>query len=138
MACNWLMMTSSGEDNWPWEFGSAHRQKKKKNRRQSKKPPSLRLRGLIIILILYIIIIITERNFIVWMLTYPDVNFFSDWHVAVQVNHFWCSVHWGCVPLELNIIQSHEKQQIKLALKLIVWSNTTSPRARGTSIEILV
>ena len=30
MACNWLMMTSSGEDNWPWEFGSAHRQKNKK------------------------------------------------------------------------------------------------------------
>ena len=32
MACNWLLMTSSGEDNWPWEFGSAHRQKKNKNR----------------------------------------------------------------------------------------------------------
>ena len=30
MACNWLMMTSSGEDNGPWEFGSAYRQKKKK------------------------------------------------------------------------------------------------------------
>ena len=29
MACNWLMMTSSGEDNWPWEFGSAYRQRKK-------------------------------------------------------------------------------------------------------------
>ena len=46
MACNWVMMTSSGEDNWPWEFGSAHRQKKQEPR--CKKPPSLRLRGLII------------------------------------------------------------------------------------------
>ena len=49
MACNWLMMTSSGEDNWPWEFGSAHRQKKK-NRRQSKKPRSCRLGGFLLCL----------------------------------------------------------------------------------------
>ena len=33
--------------------------------------------------------------------TYPNVNFFSDWHITVQVNHFWCTVHGGCVPLEL-------------------------------------
>ena len=31
MACNWLMVTSSGDNNWPstWEFGSAHRQNEK-------------------------------------------------------------------------------------------------------------
>ena len=52
MACNWLMMTSSGDDNRP--SGSlgllTDKTKKKKNkinRRQSMKPPSLRLRGLI-------------------------------------------------------------------------------------------
>ena len=52
MAHNWLMMTSSGDDNRP--SGSlgllTDKTKKKfrKFRRQSKKPPSLRLRGLII------------------------------------------------------------------------------------------
>ena len=53
MACNWLMMTSFGDDDRP--SGSlgllTDKTKKKKknkiNRRQSKKPPSLRLRGLI-------------------------------------------------------------------------------------------
>ena len=75
MACNWLMMTSSGDDNSPsGSLGlltdktkkkikkknkpkaeqetaqprAARFKKKKINRRQSKKPPSLRLRGLII------------------------------------------------------------------------------------------
>ena len=73
MAYNWLMMTSSGDDNRPsGSLGlltdkttkkkknknkpkaeqetaqpTAARFKKKVNRRQSKKPPSLRLRGLI-------------------------------------------------------------------------------------------
>ena len=36
MACNWLMMTSSGEDNWLWEFGSAYRQKKKKTKAEQE------------------------------------------------------------------------------------------------------
>ena len=40
MACNWLMMTSSGEDNWPWEFGSAHRQKKKQKAEQETAQPT--------------------------------------------------------------------------------------------------
>ena len=51
MAYNWLMMTSSGDDNRP--SGSlglltdkTTKKKIKINRRQSKKPPSLRLRGL--------------------------------------------------------------------------------------------
>ena len=46
MAYNWLMMTPSGDDNWP--SGSlgllTDKTKKKKikiNRRQNKKPPSL-------------------------------------------------------------------------------------------------
>ena len=39
MACNWLMMTSSGEDNWPWGFGSAHRQKKKPKAEQETAQP---------------------------------------------------------------------------------------------------
>ena len=30
------MMASSGEDNWPWEFGSAHRQKKKKAKEEQE------------------------------------------------------------------------------------------------------
>ena len=40
MACNWLMMTTSGEDNWPWEFGSAHRQKKKPKAEQETAQPT--------------------------------------------------------------------------------------------------
>ena len=51
MAYNWLMMTSSGDDNRP--SGSlglltdkTTKKKIKINRRQSTKPPSLRLRGL--------------------------------------------------------------------------------------------
>ena len=40
MACNWLMMTSSGEDNWPWEFGSAHRQKKNPKAEQETAQPT--------------------------------------------------------------------------------------------------
>ena len=61
MACNWLMMTSSGDNNWPKELRNGLQladddiirggldivtDKKKINRRQSKKPPSLWLRGL--------------------------------------------------------------------------------------------
>ena len=40
MACNWLMMTSSGEDNGPWEFGSAYRQKKKPKAEQETAQPT--------------------------------------------------------------------------------------------------
>ena len=40
MVCNWLMMTSSGEDNWPWEFGSGHRQKKKPKAEQETAQPT--------------------------------------------------------------------------------------------------
>ena len=52
MACNWQMMTSSGDDNrLSGSLGLLTDKTKKKinkiNRRQSKKPPSLRLRGLI-------------------------------------------------------------------------------------------
>ena len=74
MACNWLMMTSSGDDNRPsgslglltdktkkkknknkpkaeqetaQPTAARFSKKNKKNRRQSKKPPTLRLRGLI-------------------------------------------------------------------------------------------
>ena len=52
MACNWLMMTSSGDDNRPsGSLGLLTDKTKKKinkiNRRQSKKPPSLQLRSLI-------------------------------------------------------------------------------------------
>ena len=52
MAYNWLMMTSSGDDNRPsGSLGlltdkTTKKIKIKINRRQSKKPPSLRLRGL--------------------------------------------------------------------------------------------
>ena len=52
MACNWLMMTSSGDDNRPSRSlglltdKTKKKKKNKINRRQSKKPPSLRLRGL--------------------------------------------------------------------------------------------
>ena len=49
MACNWLMMTSSGDDN-SGSLGlltdKTTKKKIKINRGQSKKPPSLRLRGL--------------------------------------------------------------------------------------------
>ena len=51
MACNWLMVTSFGDNNWlsgpgVWVY-SPTKLKKKINRRQSKKPPSLQLHGLI-------------------------------------------------------------------------------------------
>ena len=51
MACNWLMMTSSGDDNRPsGSLGLLTDKTKKKIKKinwwQSKKPPSLRLRGL--------------------------------------------------------------------------------------------
>ena len=52
MACNWLMVTSFGDNNWPsgpgvWFCSLTKLKKKIINRRQSKKPPSLQLRGLI-------------------------------------------------------------------------------------------
>ena len=48
MAYNWLMMTSSGDDNWlSGSLGLlTDKLKKKINQRQSKKLPSLQLRGL--------------------------------------------------------------------------------------------
>lgn len=39
---------------------------------------------------------------------YPDVSFLCDWPIQVQVEHFWGSVHWCCVTLNLQKWREHQ------------------------------
>lgn len=43
-------------------------------------------------------------------ISYPNVLFFTNRKIWIQVYHFWCPVHWSCIPCDLQKTEFLERE----------------------------